>query len=128
MTMSTWSGPIPRLGEYNGPNQQVAFARQTAITAPSLSSAHLRAQPADTVDIQGFGFQPNANIILQIGGLTVSNLLTDDQGQFTTTIAMPISGEGATEYRAYDDTGNVAIASFFTDFGFDSVQTSLESD
>ncbi len=114
-----------RLGEYNGPNQQVAFARQKSITAPSLFLSPPSGAAGRTVDIQGFGFQPKANIFLQIGGLTVSNLLTDDQGQFTATIAMPISGEGATEYRAYDDTGNVAIASFFTDFGFDSVQTSL---
>jgi hypothetical protein len=114
-----------RLGEYNGPNQQVAFARQKAITAPSLFLSPPSGAAGRTVDVQGFGFQPKANIVLQIGGLTVSNLLTDDQGQFTATIAMPISGEGATEYRAYDDTGNQATASFFTDFGFDSVQASL---
>jgi hypothetical protein len=39
---------------------------------------------------------------------------------------MPVTGEGATEYRAFDDTGNVAIASFYADFGFDSVQTQLD--
>jgi hypothetical protein len=114
-----------RLGEYNGPNQQVAFARQTAITAPSLFLSPPSGAAGRTVDVQGFGFQPKANIVLQVGGISISNLLTDDQGQFTTTIAMPITGEGATEYRAFDDTGNQAIASFFTDFGFDTVQTSL---
>ena len=39
---------------------------------------------------------------------------------------MPVTGEGATEYRAFDDTGNVAIASFYAEFGFDSVQTQLD--
>ena len=115
-----------RLGEFGGPNQQVAFARQKAITAPSLFLSPPSGAAGRTVDVQGFGFQPRSNIFLQVGGITISNLLADDQGQFTTTIAMPITGEGATEYRAYDDTGNIAIASFFTDFGFDSVQSSLD--
>jgi hypothetical protein len=117
--------PDTRLGEFGGPNQQIAFARQEAIPSPTLFLSPPSGAAGRTVDVQGFGFQPNSNVFLQIGGITIGNLLTDELGQFTTRVSMPVTGEGATEYRAFDDTGNIAIASFFADFGFDSVQTEL---
>jgi hypothetical protein len=117
--------PDTRLGEYGGPNQQIAFARQEALPAPSLFLSPPSGAAGRTVDVQGFGFQPLSEVFLQIGGITNSNLLTDELGQFTTRVSMPVTGEGATEYRAFDDTGNIAIASFFADFGFDTVQQSL---
>ena len=40
---------------------------------------------------------------------------------------MPLTGEGPTAITAYDETGNVATASFFTEFGFDSLQESLDA-
>jgi hypothetical protein len=40
---------------------------------------------------------------------------------------MPVTGEGARNVTAYDETGNVATASFFTEFGFDSIARELES-
>jgi hypothetical protein len=118
--------PDTRLGEYGGPNQQIAFARQEALPSPSLFLSPPSGAAGRTVDVQGFGFQPRSEVFLQIGGITISNLLTDELGQFTTRVSMPVTGEGATEYRAFDDTGNVAIASFYADFGFDSVQTQLD--
>ena len=39
---------------------------------------------------------------------------------------MPVTGEGARNVTAYDETGNVATASFFTEFGFDSIARELE--
>src|SRR5688572_29263175 len=39
---------------------------------------------------------------------------------------MPLTGEGPTQISAFDETGNVATASFFTEFGFDTLQRSLE--
>jgi hypothetical protein len=47
------------------------------------------------------------------------------KGQFQTSIYMPLTGEGPTEITAYDETGNVATASFYTEFGFDSLQDQL---
>ena len=34
---------------------------------------------------------------------------------------MPVTGEGPRNVSAFDDTGNVATASFYTEFGFDSI-------
>ena len=35
---------------------------------------------------------------------------------------MPITGEGAQNILAYDETGNVAFQSYYTDYGFDTMQ------
>ncbi len=116
-----------RQGEFNGISQQIGFARKTAIKSPSLFLNPPSGSAGRTVDIQGFDFQPQSNIQLTVSGVIVSNMRTDDQGQFQTQIFMPVTGEGATSITAYDETGNVATASFFTDFGFDSIQQSLDS-
>jgi hypothetical protein len=78
------------------------------------------------VTIQGFGFYPDSDIIVTIGGLTASTVRSDSDGQFTTTIYTPVTGEGSRNIAAYDPTGNVAVATFFTEFGFDSLQQSQQ--
>ena len=116
-----------RLGEFGGANQQIAFARQTAIPPAELFLNPPSGSAGRVVDIQGFGFQPNSLIQLLVSGVIVANVLTDGQGQFQTSIYMPLTGEGPTSISAFDETGNVATASFYTEFGFDSLQESLES-
>jgi hypothetical protein len=116
-----------RQGEYAGINQQIGFARKTAIKSPSIFLNPPSGSAGRTVDIQGFEFEPDSNIQLTVSGVIVSNQRTDGKGQFQTQIFMPVTGEGATSITAYDETGNVATASFFTEFGFDSIQQSLDS-
>jgi hypothetical protein len=115
-----------RLGEFSGLNQQIGFARQTAIEPPSLFISPPSGSAGRIVDIQGFQFQPEANITLYVSGVATSFLRTDAEGQFQTSIYMPLTGEGPTQISAFDETGNVATASFFTEFGFDTLQRSLE--
>ncbi len=78
------------------------------------------------VTIQGFRFQPNSNVAIDVGGITATNVRTNEKGEFTTNIYMPVAGEGARNVNAYDDTGNYATASFYTEFGFDTIQRSIE--
>jgi hypothetical protein len=115
-----------RLGEYGGPNQQIGFARQTAIRPPELFLNPPSGVAGRDVTIQGFGFYPDSDIIVTIGGLTASTVRSDSDGQFTTTIYTPVTGEGSRNIAAYDPTGNVAVATFFTEFGFDSLQQSQQ--
>ncbi len=114
-----------RLGEFGGPNQQVAFARQTAIVPPSLFLNPPSGPAGRDVTIQGFGFQPDSNITIDVGGITVTNLRSNDKGEFTTTIYMPVTGEGPRNVTAFDETGNVATASFYTEVGFDTIAREL---
>lgn len=117
--------PDTRLGEYGGYSQQIGFARKTAIEPPSLFLNPPSGSAGRIVAIQGFGFQPDSAIQLYVSGVITSQLRTDLKGQFQTSIYMPLTGEGPTEIRAYDETGNVATASFYTEFGFDSLQQQL---
>lgn len=116
-----------RLGEFGGANQQIAFARQSAIEPAELFLNPPSGAAGRVVDIQGFGFQPDSNILLLVSGVIVSNPRTDDQGQFQTSIYMPLTGEGPTSITSYDETGNIATASFYTEFGFDTLQRSLDA-
>jgi hypothetical protein len=115
-----------RLGEFNGPMQQIAFARRTAITPPSLFLNPPSGDAGRDVTIQGFGFQPVSNIAIDVGGITITNLRSDDKGQFTTDVYMPVTGEGPRDVSAFDDTGNVATASFYTTVGFDTIANQLQ--
>ncbi len=118
--------PDTRLGEYGGYGQQIGFARKTAIEPPSLFLSPPSGSAGRTVDIQGFGFQPDSGIQLYVSGVITAQLRSDEDGQFQTSIYMPLTGEGPTEIRAFDETGNVATASFYTEFGFDSLQEQLQ--
>jgi hypothetical protein len=115
-----------RQGEFFGISQQIGFARQTAIKSPSIFLNPPSGSAGRTVDIQGFDFQPESNIQLLIGGVIVANQRTDDLGQFQTRIFMPVTGEGANDVTVYDETGNIATGSFYTEFGFDTIQRSLD--
>jgi hypothetical protein len=116
-----------RQGEFGAATQAIGFARQTAIEPASLFLNPPSGSAGRTVDIQGFGFQPESNVLLLVSGVITANPRTDEQGQFQTSIYMPLTGEGPTSISAYDETGNAATASFFTEFGFDSLQESLEA-
>ena len=118
--------PDTRLGEFGGYSQQIGFARKTAIEPPSLFLNPPSGSAGRIVDIQGFGFQPESQIQLYVSGVLTSNLRSDNEGQFQTSIYMPLTGEGPTQISAFDETGNVATASFFTEFGFDTLQRSLD--
>jgi hypothetical protein len=115
-----------RQGEFFGISQQIGFARQTAIKSPSIFLNPPSGPAGRTVDIQGFDFQPESNIQLLIGGVIVANERSDDVGQFQTRIFMPVTGEGANDVTVYDETGNIATGSFYTEFGFDTIQRSLD--
>src|SRR5690606_1118004 len=97
-----------RLGEFGGFNQQIGFARKTAIEPPSLFLSPPSGSAGRIVDIQGFNFQPESNITLYVSGVATSYLRTDNEGLFQTSIYMPLTGEGPTAITAYDETGNVA--------------------
>lgn len=110
-----------RLGEFGGPNQQIGFARQTQIAPPELFLNPSQGVAGRDVTIQGFGFQPQSNIAIDVGGVAITNLRSDEDGEFTTSIYMPVTGEGPRNVTAYDETGNAASTAFFTEFGFDSI-------
>lgn len=116
-----------RLGEFGGPNQKIGFTRREAVPSPEIFLSPPAGSGGRDVTVQGFGFQPDIDVFIQIGGVIVSTERTGDQGRFTSSLFMPLTGEGAHDVNAFDESGNRAQASFFTDFGFDTVKALHES-
>jgi hypothetical protein len=110
-----------RLGEFGGANQQIAFARKTAIRNPSIFLNPPSGVAGREVTIQGSDFQPDATIFITLGDATIATARTNERGQFTVVIFMPITGQGASNIAAFDESGNVAISSYFTEVGFDTL-------
>ena len=111
-----------RLGEFGPTNQKIGFARKRLMPTPSIFISPPSGPGGKDVVIQGFNFQPNRNIFVEVAGVIVSTARTQAEGRFTTQIFIPISGKGAHSVRVIEESGNVATSSFFMDFGFDSIQ------
>ena len=94
--------------------------------APSIFISPPSGPGGKDVVIQGFNFQPNRDIFIQVAGVIVSTARTQDEGRFTTQIFVPIAGKGAHSVRVIDASGNVASSSFFMDFGFDTIQEATD--
>ncbi len=117
--------PDSRLGEVTGVNQKIAFARKRLMPSPSIFLSPPSGSAGRDITIQGSNFQPESEIFIIVGGVLTSTGFTSQDGTFTITIFAPISGEGARDIVVSDISGNVALASFFTEFGFDTFQQSI---
>ncbi len=115
-----------RLGEFGGINQKIGFARQRLMPTPAIFISPPSGPGGRDVIIQGFDFQPRRNIFIEVGGSIVATGRTNSDGQFSSGIFIPISGEGAHRVRVIEESGNVASSSFFMDFGFDNLQDAAE--
>jgi len=117
--------PDARLGEFGAQNQKVAFARTKLMPLPSIFLSPPSGPGGKDITIQGSNFQPDQDVFLEVSGAVVSTVRSDDDGRFTARLFIPISGEGAHDFRAIDASGNIATGSFFMDFGFDNIQGSI---
>ncbi|MFQ6134278.1 MAG: sialidase family protein, partial [Nitrososphaerales archaeon] len=115
-----------RLGELGVANQKIAFARLSPIRLPSIFLSPPSGAGGKDVVIQGFDFQPEQDIFLEVSGAVVSSGRTDLDGKFSMRTFVPISGEGAHDIRVFDASGNVATASFYMEFGFDTIENRLQ--
>jgi hypothetical protein len=114
-----------RLGEVMGANQKIGFARQRAMPTPQLFLSPPAGVAGRDIIVQGSNFQPDSEIFISMGGVIISTGFTDLKGNFMQTIYAPIAGEGARDIGVSDISGNLAQASFFTEFGFDTFQKGL---
>ncbi len=118
--------PDSRLGEFGPINQKIAFARQQSVPSPEIFISPPSGPGGQEVTLQGFDFQPDMGIYVQLGDSTISTLRTDLDGGFTASIYMPITSEGSQNISVFDESGNGARTSFFTEFGFGNIQQLIE--
>ncbi len=83
-----------RLGEYGAPNMKIGFARQRSIPGAELFLSPPSGPGGQQVTLQGFGYQPDMNVFVQLGDSTIAIARTDETGQFTNVLYMPITSEG----------------------------------
>jgi len=115
-----------RLGELGGFNQKIAFARTSSMRSASILITPPRGAGGTDIALQGFDFQADQEIFIEVSGAIVSSGRTDGDGKFTTRVFVPISGEGPHSIRVFDASGNVASTSFYMDFGFNTIDSSLK--
>jgi hypothetical protein len=115
-----------RLGEFGPMNQKIAFARMEAVSSPEIFISPPAGPAGQEVTLQGFDFQPDMGVFVQLGDSTISQLRTDLDGGFTARIFMPITSEGSQTITAFDESGNAASTSYFTEFGFGTIAEQLE--
>ncbi len=115
-----------RLAEFGGVNQKIAFARGEAIHSPDIYVSPSAGPGGQNITVQGFNFQPDMTVYIQLQDATISIARTNTEGRFTTGIYIPITGEGAQTLQVFDESGNYATTSFYTEFGFGNIQKALE--
>jgi len=119
----TWADS--RLGEVTGTNQKIGFARKQLMPVPTIFASPPSGPAGRDIIVSGHYFQPDSEIFVEVGEVITATGRTAEDGTFSITIFAPISGEGARSITAMDISGNVATASFFTEFGFDSLKQSI---
>lgn len=115
-----------RLAEFGPTNQKIGFTRRAAIQSPEVFLNPPAGPGGQPVTLQGFNFQPDINVLIRVGGVSVATERTNELGRFTSQVFIPISGEGAHAIDVFDDSGNFATSSFFMEFGFDNIQDTQE--
>ena len=111
-----------RLGEFGPFNQKIGFTRQRPIQSPEIFISPAAGPGGQAITVQGFDYQPDINVFIQLEDATIATSRTDENGFFETRMFMPVAGEGDQTVRVLDDSGNVAATSFFTEFGFSNIQ------
>ncbi|BAS26431.1 sialidase family protein [Limnochorda pilosa] len=111
-----------RLGEFGPLNQKIGFARRKAIRAPGIFVSPPAGSGGQKITVQGFDFQPEMNVFIQLEDATIATARTNREGRFTTSLFVPVTGEGAQSLRVLDESGNGASTSYYTEFGFGNLQ------
>ena len=111
-----------RLGEFGGVNQKIGFTRRRAIRRPDIFVSPSAGPGGESITIQGFNFQPDMNVMIQLADAAIATARTNADGRFTTGIYIPVTGEGPQSIRVFDESGNFASTSFYTEFGFGNIE------
>jgi len=117
-----------RAGFRGAPNQDIGFARLRPVKSPNIFISPPQGPAGQVITIVGDGFAARQReVFIEFDGVVVSSFPTDAAGRFTAVIYVPVSGEGAHLIRAIDVLGNVAEATYYTSFGFNTVEEQIRT-
>ncbi|MDT7859497.1 MAG: hypothetical protein RRA34_01325 [Candidatus Calditenuis sp.] len=115
-----------RLGEFTGLNQKIGFARLRPMREPSIFISPPVGAAGQSVTIRGSNFQPDSNIYVEVSGSVIATTRSTPEGTFTIRLFLPVTTEGPQTVVVYDQSGNFAQASFYTQVGFDSIWKGID--
>jgi hypothetical protein len=115
-----------RLGEFMGLNQKIGFARLRPMREPSIFISPPVGAAGQSVTIRGSNFQPESNIYVEVSGSVIATTRSTPEGTFTIRLFLPVTTEGPQTVVVYDQSGNFAQASFYTQVGFDSMWKGID--
>ena len=116
-----------RLGEFGPTNQKIGFARQQAVPQPELFLSPPAGPAGQQVTLQGFGFQPELNVFVQLGDSTISHAAHRPRRRASRlACSCPSRARAARTLSVFDESGNGASTSYFTEFGFGNIRDSIE--
>ncbi len=116
-----------RLGEFIGLNQKIGFARLRPMREPTVFISPPVGAAGQSVTIRGSNFQPDSSIYVEVSGSVIATTRSTSEGTFTIRLFLPVTTEGPQTVVVYDQSGNFAQASFYTQVGFDSIWKGLEA-
>ncbi len=111
-----------RLAEFGGVNQKIGFARRRPVRSPDIFVSPPAGPGGQNISIQGFNYQPDMTVFITLEDATIATARTNLEGRFTTSLYVPITGEGPQRLAVYDQSGNMASTSYYTEFGFGSIE------
>jgi hypothetical protein len=115
-----------RLGEFGGPNQKIAFARRRSVASPEVFISPPAGPGGQEITLQGFEFQPDLPVYIQLGDAMIATMRTDREGRFSSRLYVPVTSRGPQQLTVFDASGNGATTSFFTEFGFGDIRQLIE--
>jgi hypothetical protein len=107
----------PRFGAYaleasSGYYDETDMMQFTRITGPILDLSSLAGMPGDNVTATGRLFAPSTTVHLLFDLEWIKSVVTDDQGNFSTTFNVPLGTPGAHYIDAVDISDNIAFRIF----------------
>jgi hypothetical protein len=109
-----------------GLNQKIGFARLRPMREPSIFISPPVGAAGQSVTIRGSNFQPESNIYVEVSGSVIATTRSTPEGTFTIRLFLPVTTEGPQTVVVYDQSGNFAQASFYTQVGFDSIWKGID--
>jgi len=62
------------------------------------------------------------NVVVQLQDSVIATARTNSEGRFTSSVYIPVTGEGAQTLNVFDESGNFATSSYYTEFGFGTIE------
>jgi len=116
-----------RVGTRASINQDILTARLRAVPTPTITVNPQSGAGGTYVAVTGENFAPFRAVDIEIDGVKTASVDTDNLGKFTANLIIPTLTEGDHTIKVVDVLGNLDEAKFHVNFGFDTIDSEMQS-